>query len=54
MRARANPIYTSAAGFKSKNLFDLGANVSVDFQPDSDLDDDGSLPLHVSFPRSDY
>src|SRR6266851_4795855 len=35
-----------------ESLFDLGAGVRVDLQPDGDLDDDGCLPLHGHFPRS--
>src|SRR5271169_6388881 len=37
----------------TESLFDLGAGVSVDLQPYGDLDDDGGLPLHGHFPRSD-
>ena len=32
-------------------LLDLGAGVSVDFEPDSDLDNDRGLPLHGSLPQ---
>jgi hypothetical protein len=35
-------------------LIDFGAGVSVDFQPNRDLDDDGRLPLHGHFPRFDF
>src|SRR6266446_4298576 len=36
----------------SRNLFDFGAGVSLDFQPDSNLDNDRCLPLHGHFLRS--
>jgi hypothetical protein len=35
---------------RMSSLFDFGAGVSVDFQPDRDLDDDRGLPLHGRFP----
>jgi hypothetical protein len=43
------------AGFRQEeSLLDLGAGVSVDFQPHRDLDDDGRLPLHGDLLRSSY
>src|SRR5215472_15895258 len=33
---------------------DLGAGVSVDLEPDRDLDDDRRLPLHSKFPPAEF
>jgi hypothetical protein len=35
---------------RMSSLFDFGAGVSVDFQPDRDLDNDRGLPSHGRFP----